>query len=53
MNLQEKKEKGYGDGVPVTSLMNKLAKRMKKIRKPIGIDRIAYLFAVGGFFIYS
>ena len=38
-----------GGSVPVTSPMLKLAKRMEKIRKPIGVDRIAYLFSVGGF----
>ena len=44
-----KREKGYSGGVSVASLMLKLAKRMEKIRKPIGIDKIAYLFYVGGF----
>ena len=38
--------------MPAASLMLKLAKRMEKIRKPIGIDRIAYLFSVGGFHLY-
>ena len=44
-----KREKRYGGGVPAASPMLKLDKRMEKIRKPIGIDRIAYLFPVGGF----
>ena len=44
-----KREKGYGGGVPAASSMLKLAKRMEKIRKPIGVDRIAYLFPMGGF----
>ena len=33
-----------GGGVSTTSSMLKLAKRMKKIRKPIVVDIIAYLF---------
>ena len=46
MNLQ-KKEKG--GGLLVASPMLKLAKKMKKIRKPIGANRVAYLFPMGGF----
>ena len=45
MNLQ-KKEKG--SCVLVAYPMLKLAKRMKKIRKAIGVDKIAYLFSLGG-----
>ena len=44
MNLQ-KREKG--GGVPTTSPMLKLAKRMEKI-KPIGVDRTVYLFSMMG-----
>ena len=44
-----KKEKG-GGGVSPAFPMLKLAKRMEKIRKPIGVDRIAYLFSVGFFY---
>ena len=44
-----KRENGYDDGVSVAPLMLKLAKRMEKIMKSIGVDRIAYLFSVGGF----
>ena len=35
--------------MPAASPILKLAKRMEKIRKTIGVDRIAYLFPVGGF----
>ena len=49
----KKREKGHNNGVPVASLMLNLAKRMEKIRKPIGVDRIAYLFLVRGFFVYT
>ena len=44
-----KREKGYRGGVLTASPMLKLAKMMEKIRKPIGVDRIAYFFPVGGF----
>ena len=43
-----KKKKGYGGSVLASSPMLKLAKRMEKIRKPISVDRIAYLFLVSG-----
>ena len=46
VNLQ-KREKD--DGVPAASPMLKLAKRMEKIRKLIGADRVVYLCLVGGF----
>ena len=49
MNLQ-KKEKG--GGVSAASPMLKLAKRMEKIRKTIGADRVMYLFSVEGFRLY-
>ena len=42
----KKREKGCGGGVSATSPMLKLAKSMEKIRKPIGVDRIAYLWGV-------
>ena len=51
MNLQ-KIGKGYNDSVPVASPMLKLDKRMEKIRKPIGVDIIAYLLPIGGFRLY-
>ena len=35
--------------MPAASSMLKLAKRMEKIKNPIGVDRIAYLFLVGRF----
>ena len=41
MNLQEKEN-------TATSPMLKLAKRMEKIKKPISVDRIAYLFPCWG-----
>ena len=44
-----KREKGYNGGVSTTSPKLKLAKRMEKIKKSIGVDRIAYLFLVGDF----
>ena len=44
MNLQKKREKGHNNGVSAASLMLNLAKRMEKVRKSIGVDRIAYLF---------
>ena len=43
------REKGYGGGVSAASPMLKLAKMMENIRKPIGVNKIAYLFSVGGF----
>ena len=48
-----KREKGYGGHVSAVSPMPKLAKKMEKIRKSIGIYGIAYLFLVGGFFFYT
>ena len=47
-----KREKGYDCNVSAASPMLKLAKRMEKIRKPISVHRIAYLFSVGVFHIY-
>ena len=44
----KKREKGYNNGVLAASLMLNLSKRMEKIRKPISVDRIAYLFLGGG-----
>ena len=41
MNLQ-KREKG--NGVPTASPMLKLAKRIKKIKRPIDVDKTTYLF---------
>ena len=35
--------------MPTASPILKLAKKMENIRKPIGVNRIAYLFFVGGF----
>ena len=35
--------------MPTASPMLKLAKRIEKIRKPIGVNRIDYLFSMGGF----
>ena len=46
MNLQ-KREKG--GGVLAASPMLKLAKKMEKIRKPIGIDRVSVPLPCGGF----
>ena len=48
VNLQKKKKKEKGSGVSVASPMLKLAKRMKKIKKSIGVDKTAYLFFLGG-----
>ena len=42
-----KREKG--GNVSANSPTLKLAQRMEKIMKPIDVDRIAYLFFVGGF----
>ena len=38
--------------MPVAFPMLKLAKRMEKIRKPFGVDRITYLFLAGVFRLY-
>ena len=46
-----KREKGYSGSVPTASPMLKLTKRMEKIRKPIGVDIIAYLFFSFSFFL--
>ena len=53
MNLQEKREKGYSGSVLVVSPMLKLTKMMETIEKPIGINKTANLFVVGGFFVYT
>ena len=42
-----------GDGVSTTSSMLKLSKMMKKIREPIVVDIIAYLFPCKRFFLYT
>ena len=47
VNLQ-KREKG--SGVPAASPMLKLAKKMEKIRKPIGINRVLVPLPFRGFF---
>ena len=46
---KKKIEKGYSGSVPIASPILKLAKMMEKIRKPISVDIIAYLFPMGGF----
>ena len=46
MNLKKREKSG---GVLAASSMLKLAKRMEKKKKPIGVDRVVYLFSVGGF----
>ena len=43
-----KREKGYDSSVSAASPMLKLAKRMEKVKKPIGIDGIVNLFPIGG-----
>ena len=38
--------------MPIASPMLKLAKGMENIKKPIGVDIIAYLFSMRGFRLY-
>ena len=47
-----KKKREKGGGVPATSPMLKLAKKLEKIRKSISEDKVCVPFPYGDFFLF-